>query len=407
MRTAAQYYKAVAILTLNTLVIFACLDLGAMAYLRVRSTVSGPEQGVRDAREKSSFYVSKNWAAQYWKEFAQSRKQRYHAYTVWRRALFKGETINVDEDGIRFTPGSDCRPNAFKVFTFGGSPMWGTGSPDWATIPAYLEPGLESWKQRPICLKNYGESAYVSTQSVIELILQVQSGNKPDVAIFYDGTNDIYTAYQSGKSGVHENLEQIAARMERRDLPRSPLYAQLLESFSLFTLIDLEVSHLSGDSRPAPKPITYETMNVDMKSLTDSITTTYLANYDAVGALAEKYGFEYHFFWPPRMSSSKKPLTTEEEDLKRAVDPSLEKLYEAVYQAMGPSVISRYKKLHSMTDVFDKTQSLIWLDDVHVTPVGNEMIADRMLQVITGGVPEGISTKGSHEHKDAVTAYLQ
>jgi len=88
------------------------------------------------------------------------------------------------------------------------------------------------------------------------------------------------------------------------------------------------------------------------------------------------------------MASTKKPLTSEEQELKHAVEPGLEKLYESVYQAMQPGVISRYKHLYSITDIFDKTQSLIWLDDTHVTPVGNLMIAQRMLQVITGGVSE-------------------
>ena len=153
-------------------------------------------------------------------------------------------------------------------------------------------------------------------------------------------------------------------------------------------MIDSQVAYLNGDSRPAPALITYETMHVDLKTLTESVTRKYLTNYEAVSALAEKHGFDCYFFWPPHMASTKKPLTGEEQELKHAVEPGLEKLYESVYQAMQPGVISRYKHLYSITDIFDKTQSLIWLDDTHVTPVGNLMIAQRMLQVITGRVSE-------------------
>jgi hypothetical protein len=195
--------------------------------------------------------------------------------------------------------------------------------------------------------------------------------------------------------------------MERRAQPQAPLSIQLLESFSLFRLIDNQVTHLNGDARPAPALITYETMHVDLKTLTETITTKYLTNYEAVSALAEKHGFDYYFFWPPHMASTKKPLTSEEQELKHAVEPGLEKLYESVYQAMQPDVISRCKHLYSMTDIFDKTQSLIWLDDTHVTPTGNQMIAQRMLQVITGEVPEGFLTKGSHDHKDVASASFQ
>jgi acyl-CoA synthetase (AMP-forming)/AMP-acid ligase II len=130
-------------------------------------------------------------------------------------------------------------PNALKVFTFGGSPMWGTGSPDWSTIPAYLRIELEEARRRPLCIMNFGESAYVSTQSVIELMLQLQAGNVPDIAIFTDGVNDIFTGYQSGKAGIHQNFEQIAARLEGTGQPR-PL-SRLLESFFLYGLGSKEV----------------------------------------------------------------------------------------------------------------------------------------------------------------------
>lgn len=406
MKTATQYYKAIAVLTLNVLVIFGCLNIAAMSLLKIRSAGSKPERPV-DHREKSSYYNDKSWAPRYWNEIEQTKRELYHPYTVWRRAPFKGELVNIDEDGVRLTPGSDCRPNAFKVFAFGGSAMWGTGSPDWGTIPAFLEPGFENWKQKPVCIRNFGETGYVSTQSVIELMLQVQSGNIPDIAIFFDGPNDVYAAYQSGKSGVHENLEQIATRMERRDQPQSPLLIQLLESFSLFRLIDNQVIHLNGEARPAPALTTYETMQVDLKTLTESVTTKYLTNYETVSALAEKHGFDYYVFWPAHLTSTKKPLTSEEQALKHAVEPGLEKLYESVYQAMQPSVISRYKHLYSITDIFDKTQSLIWLDATHVTPPGNEMIAQRMLQVITGGGAGGFLTKGSHDHKDVASTSFQ
>src|SRR2546421_467749 len=82
-----------------------------------------------EARETVSYYASQDWAEQFWHEFRLTRKQRYYPYVGWRRAPFKGRTIEIDQNGIRVTPGADCRAASFKVFTFGGSTMWGTGSP--------------------------------------------------------------------------------------------------------------------------------------------------------------------------------------------------------------------------------------------------------------------------------------
>jgi hypothetical protein len=78
--------------------------------------------------------------------------------------------------------------------------MWGTGSPNWDTIPANLQKGLEKLKKGPVCVMNFAESAYVSTQDVIMLQLQLRSGNVPDVVVFYNIGGDVYSAYQSGAS---------------------------------------------------------------------------------------------------------------------------------------------------------------------------------------------------------------
>lgn len=53
---------------------------------------------------------------------------------------------------------------------------------------------------------NYGENAYVSTQGLIHLILLLESGDVPDMVIFYDGVNDILAASQSWMPIVHQNL---------------------------------------------------------------------------------------------------------------------------------------------------------------------------------------------------------
>jgi lysophospholipase L1-like esterase len=376
-------YKAIAILTLNALVIVGGLELISRATVDVWTTLSSGGEKPADARSRSSYYASKSWARQYWKEFALARRQRYHAFTVWRRAAFKGEMINIDSRGVRVTPGSECGPGAFRVFTFGSSHMWGTGAPDWGTIPAYLLADLKNYRQGPICVTNFGESGYMTTQSVIELVLQLQSGNVPNVALFLDGASDIYTGYQSGRSGdVHENFDRTAATVERRDASPWPLAIQTLEDTSLFRLVNSQMAKLST-APPAENVVTYETMKIDPISLANAITGTYLSNYQTVDALARRYGFEYYFFWPPHLSKGKKALTGEEEVLKRAMDPALQRLFDAVYETTEKHVNREYKNLFSITDVFDQCKSLIWLDDGHTTPVGNQIIAARMLRIIS------------------------
>jgi hypothetical protein len=300
---------------------------------------------------------------------------------LYRRAPFKGETINVDQEGIRLTPGADCGPHAFKVFAFGPSTMWGTGSPDWGTIPSHLQTGITQLKNGPICVVNFGESGYMSTQSVIELMLQLQLGNIPDVTLFFDGVADIYAAYQSGRAGVHENFDQIAAKLERRDIPKQGPFFELLESSSLHLLAVRLVSTLRQEVPRTLQLLTYETMGIDTESLSHAIIQTYLSNYKIVNGLAQKYGFQSFFFWPPHITMGDKPLTTEEWELKRSLDPALAKLYLSVYRKIE-QLIPECKELIYLGAIYDGYKPLLWLDDAHVTPVGNELIAHKMIEVL-------------------------
>src|SRR5262245_27199169 len=197
-------------------------------------------------------------------------------------------TINIDEDGLRRTPGAVCRSDSYKIFAFGGSTMWGTGSPDWGTIPAYLQTAFENLNKRPICVVNFGESAFVSTQSVITLLARLQSGDVPNVAVFYDATNDIFTAYQSGRATVHENFESLSRKFETdRVEPPNP-FTQLFKSSGLHRVSTSLANTLTGGA-PSPKLVTYETLGVDRRMLTAAILRTYLGNYTIVDALSQKY----------------------------------------------------------------------------------------------------------------------
>jgi hypothetical protein len=387
-----DYYKAMAILTLNALVLYAGLELAARSIFKIRGLISSPAQQLveaREPREKVSYYSSQDWAEQYWYEHRLSVAQRYYPYVGWRRAPFKGKTIEIDQNGVRLTPGADCSATSFKVFTFGASEMWGTGSPNWDTIPANLQKGLEKLRHGPVCVMNFAESAYVSTQDVITLLLQLRSGNVPDLVLFYNIGGDVYSAYQSGQAGTFQNFNQLVARFEQGSPyfeQGSPYIDHLRNTYS-YKLIDELMGKLTIANPPqeptSTKLVTYESMGVDVAKLSDSIVQNYFANYELVSALAQKYGFKYFFFLPPRIFRGNKPLTPEEQEMKRETesDAALPKLYTAVYQTVERES-SKYQNFYSMVHIFDHYDSLIWIDAAHVTPIGNRLIAARMLDII-------------------------
>ena len=389
-------YRAVAILMLNTLIIFVCFELAATGVFKVAKMSSKQTEqlvGEGSPREIVSYYNNEDWAKKYWHEFRLSRTQRYYPYVGWRRAPFKGETIEIDQHGVRLTPGADCSANSFKVFTFGASEMWGTGSPNWATIPAYLQKGFAKLKQGPVCVMNFAESAYVLMQDIIMLLVQLRSGNVPDVVLFYNIESNIYAAYQSGRVGDPENLDQLRARFEGQREP-SPFINELrntinfLRSMHSYSLIDQLIGKLTIANLPLQEPIpskwvTYENMGIDAAKLSDLIVQDYLGNYKIVSALAQQYGFKYFIFLPPIISLGNKPLTSEEQEMRQRTEISAaySQLYTDVYRTMERKS-AKYPNIHSLIHIFDHYDSLIWIDEGHVTPFGNQVIAERILDVI-------------------------
>ena len=103
-----------------------------------------------------------------------------------------------------------------------------------------------------------------------------------------------------------QNLDQIAARFERRQEPST--FVDWLRSTYAYALIDELMGKLTianpQQEEPTPsKLVTYESMGIDVAKLSDLIVQDYLGNYKIVSALAQKYGFKYFFFLPPRHPS--------------------------------------------------------------------------------------------------------
>jgi len=377
-----EAYRKVAVITLTAVVFVALVELTARG---VAKTLRRAEPEVAFSREKVSYYTSQDWAAQYWHEHRQSIPERYHPYVLWRRVPFKGKTVNIDPQGVRLTPGADCSANSYRVFAFGGATMWGTGSPDWGTIPAYLQAGLEALRGKPVCVVNFGETGFVFTQEVIQLLLELQAGNVPHLVLFYDGINDVYAAYQSGRAGVHENLDPIGAKFEGGSPRiRFSVPPNWLETLYTFSLLKSLVAKLGVEAQNSPKPLTYETRGIDAATLSNWIVQNYLGNYELVSALAQKYGFNYLLFWQPVISIGEKPLTREEQTMKRLLESQrgLSKLYDVVYRRMELES-SRSKNLYYLGHIFDKHNSQIWIDEWHITPAGNQLVAQKMLDAVT------------------------
>ncbi len=129
------------------------------------------------------FIIIITWVSSSDKEVIQTNELVWKPYVYWQR-----------EEGVRKT----IQMKGKKVWVFGGSAVWGTGVEWNETIPSYLA-------NYGYNVTNYGETGYVSTQELILLIQELKSGFPPDIVIFYDGFNDVFSAYQQGVAGLPMN----------------------------------------------------------------------------------------------------------------------------------------------------------------------------------------------------------
>jgi len=372
-------YRTAAILLLNTLLLLAILELAAAIFLTF-DILANPNN-LMTHYLNLPYYAKQEWSAQFLNEHQAAVKRRYQPYTVWQTSAFTGQMINVDQNGIRYTPATNCTSDAYKVFTFGGSAMWGWGSPDWGTIPAYLQAKLQTIHgAQPVCVVNFSETAYVSTQGVIRLIQELKAENIPDIVIFYDGVNDVMAAHQTKQPGTHQSLNDIATRFKN---PENPLVTWLKESNSA-QLLGRVVDRFRSRSTS-----TNANIDVDIEPLAAATAEAYLANYKIVDALAQTYGFEYYFFWQPYILIGEKQLTDEEQDMITGLswllkmEPGLVGLFETTYKNIELQAAER-ENLYDIASAFDKEETQIWIDTWgHVTPVGNEIVAQTMIDKIT------------------------
>jgi hypothetical protein len=370
-----KLYQAVATIFLNTLILLALLELGAIiigrSYFQVKHT------GI----QYLPYYAAQDWTKVYWQEANLTQGYHYQSYVVWRHLPFVGKTININQEGIRQTPGAECGTGAYKVFALGGSTLLGWGSPDWGTIPAYLQEGLETSIEGPVCVINLGEDGYNSTQSLVALILQLQSGNIPDGVIFYDGVNEVIAAYESGQPSVHVTLAKIAAKFEEQEHPLIT-WGKATRTYALIKSWDGDNLEQKRRGNGPEEILSDSGQELNTHNLADSVTKVYLSNYRMVSMLAQEYGFDYFFFLQPHLAVGQKALTNEEQIMRSRMDPALVDLAKAIYGNIA-LVTSDYEHLWYIADGFGKEDKQIWIDEVgHITPEGNRLVAQEMLAII-------------------------
>jgi hypothetical protein len=302
------------------------LLLVAESCYRVIAAAGDRARASRVAPAPRGPFAGASWYREFSREFDATRALHWQPYVYFRRSpSYHGRYVNVDSQGRRVTPqpASPAVPAA-RVFFFGGSTMWGSFQRDDHTIPAEAARRLQqvAGTGARIEVRNFGETGWVMTQEMLELMLQLRSGARPDVVVFYDGINDAFSALQYGVAGIPQNEEKRAAEFEMgRKLDRT-LYGHGLASdaraVGTLELASLEHLEIVQRLQAMAHPSSIKTVSVD--SAARALTAVYAENVRLVEALAKAYGFTPVYVWQPNLHATTKQVTPYEARLLQALD---------------------------------------------------------------------------------------
>lgn len=293
-KTVIKYYKLTAIILLNILLLFLFVNILCFTGFKIKDAIFKQKNIISEKYHQALSEVYPGWTE---KEINQllteiwSRNYTYEPFTQFKERPYRGEYVNVDENGFRISKNQGPWPldkENFNVFLFGGSTMFGYGLPDEQTIASYLQDELSEINlgRKRLAVYNFGRGNYFSTQERILFEKLLTSGNVPDMAIFIDGLNEFY--YSEDKPVFTRHFENIVG-----DRFRAFKYLSLK---SLEMLPITKLSQAFGNLIPKKKE--QEELYNDT-SLITKVINRYLENKKLIERVSGAYNVTPVFVWQP------------------------------------------------------------------------------------------------------------
>jgi lysophospholipase L1-like esterase len=348
-------------------------------FLRYRRSTRPDRAAMADA------YVGADWSAGYFDEFRRAVRVDWKPYVEWWQRPFHGAYVMLDDRGLRPTPGEErADGNAIRILCFGGSTMMGMGARDDQTIPAALARRLAERGHR-VSVTNYGQLGHNSTQEVITLQQLLKSGERLDIALFYDGVNEMACAEQTGRA---DGLFNEARRRAEFNLihpdRRRDLIAAALIGAAPRTLRRLR--RLTGLQLRGPLPLEQADLSqVDLVELARKVIAAYVGNVRLVRLLGREYGFQPLFFWQPIITTKKSKTEDEQRWLDDYTnDPERRRLlYEAILgeRRCNPDLVNAADAV-DLSALFDDWTDPVYIDLYHLSETGNAAVATAILPIV-------------------------
>jgi lysophospholipase L1-like esterase len=226
---------------------------------------------------------------------------------------------------------------------------------------------------------NYGEPGYTFTQGVFYLITRLREGARPNFVIFYDGFNDVYGAYQSGKPGSQQNMAQLREKLESkpRQLYWKAVQELLRENVYLYSRV---LTRFLYRPEERYREVGAGFTDQELKNLAAGLVQYYAQSLALVDNLSQAYGFKYICFWQPALFTEVRVLPQETRVDVRLEDKKFARLYQFTNQYLAQHPPSPH--FYNLTDVLSGRTQLCYIDLVHTTEKGYGLVAERIENIL-------------------------
>ena len=362
--------------------------------------VSSPDQEMADSWDlmaTAEANPDKRWASKHIGEIRSNwLSMSWRPYLHFGMDALKGETITIDAHGRRRTWNApQPSGNPFRIFFFGGSTLVGWGARDEFTIPSLVSRKLAAHGQN-VEVTNFGRWTYINTQEMLLLFEEVRKQNIPNLAIFYDGCNEVVGPADDLDTGgpifsVRMAKEHAILSYDRRwDLLKSTVV-----NFARWS----PLTRLVSRQRAWQPPSNF------VSSHTDVISANYAANVRFTDAMVRGLGFDVAFYWQP-IAYMKQTLTDNEHrllDLDGAEHPnnvSFWRDYAETARRKVTTALGDIKGFHDISDALNHRQDSLYMDKCHVNEQANDIIAERILGDVLPMVQKSALPGGAVEPAD-------
>lgn len=363
----------------------ALIAMGAVgATLLPRVVDRGPDESAVPEQLRGGFFNAfdspalddADWKDEAGGEFAAaSGGQTYTSYVGNSLRDFEGRYVNVhDRQRRTYQPTAAAGTTPVVVWFFGGSTMFGfSAQRDLHTIPSEVV-RLAERDGVAIEAHNFGSPGYVNMQETLLAAQLLASGQRPDLIVFYDGTNDTAVPFQQafGDIGIPGDPSDIVAYSYRR----------------------LLAGQLTGTAEPpAPlAPVPELGRPPQAEAIIAALVDTYGRGIELATALGDQYGIPVVHFWQPDLFNKDELVAGEDVLLDRLGMDQFE--YDAIAR-LSRAILPRLPGAAvDLSDAFDGVEEPLLTDQAHTNELGAHLVAEAMYAHLSGTLEELTADRG-------------